>query len=220
MKQSDFIPRPDAEFNIFYKNIVDYVAAHSINWSEIPAVSVKELRSQYYDKWEPVYEAVLTPHIAQLTKEKNRIRAQSERSLRDFVNRFLRWPPVTDLDRNSMGIRNRKTVRTARPVPVSKPELEANTSVIRQISLRMRDNGATGWGKPVHVHHIQIAWNILDAPPDCISGLAHFETATANPIVLSFDEHQRGKRLYYAARWVNNTSKAGPWSEIHSSIIP
>ena len=148
------------------------------------------------------------------------MRVEVERSLRAFINRFLRWPSVTDIDRDKMAIRNWSTSRSPQPVPVSTPELEANTSTIRQIIFRMRDHGASNWGKPDYVHHIQIAWNILDAPPDSISQFTHLEVETASPITLSFEEHERGKRVYYAARWVNNTAKEGPYSEIQSAVIP
>jgi hypothetical protein len=42
----------------------------------------------------------------------------------------------------------------------------------------------------------------------------------ANPIVLRFEEDERGKRVYYAARWINNTSQSGPWSGIESAFVP
>jgi hypothetical protein len=30
----------------------------------------------------------------------------------------------------------------------------------------------------------------------------------------------RGKKLYFALRWENTRGEKGPWSEIHSTIIP
>ena len=217
---SDFIPRPDAAFNIFYKNIVDYVILHCARWEHIPQDNVDELQAQFANKWEAAYLPTLTPHYPQATTEKNRIRTESERALRAFINRFLRWPPVTDLDRNKMGIRNWSSTRSPQPVPTSVPEIEVVPSVIRQLCMRMRNAGAANWGKPDHVHHIQIAWDILDAPPQSISSFSHFEVETASPIVINFEEHERGKHVYYAARWVNNTAKEGPWGEIQSAVIP
>jgi len=72
--------------------------------------------------------------------------------MRAFINRFLRWPPVTDLDRDKMGIRNWNTIRTPKLVPATVTEIKADSSVIRQLSLRMRNHGTTTWGKPEHVH--------------------------------------------------------------------
>ena len=217
---TDFIPRQDAAFDAFLKNIVDYVINNCARWEHIPQDFVNELQEQFANKWTASYHETLVPHLPQLTKEKNRVRTETERFLRAFINRFLRWPPVTDLDRDKMGIRNWATSRAPQPVPSTLPELEINTSVLRQIGLRMRDHGATTWGKPDNVHHIQITWDILDSQPTSISSFSHFEVETANPITLLFEEHERGKRIYFAARWVNNTAKEGPWNEIGSAIIP
>ena len=217
---TDFIPRQDAAFNIFYKNLVDYVMLHNERWKHIPQDYVDELHEQFANKWETSYQATLVPHYPQVTTEKNRARAETERAVRAFINRFLRWPPVTDLDRDNMGIRNWATSRAPQPVPKTAPEIEVIISVIRQISLRMREAGSSSWGKPDNVHHIQLAWDILDAKPDSVSRFSHFEVETTSPITLTFEEHERGKHIYFAARWVNNTAKEGPWSEIHSAVIP
>jgi hypothetical protein len=160
------------------------------------------------------------PHIPQLTAEKNRVRTRTERALRAFINRFLRWPPVTDLERDKMGIRNWDTIRTPQPVPATVPEIEADTSVIRRLSFRLRDFGATNWGKPEHVRAMEFAWGIREGRPAIIGELPHLETATANPITLDFEEEERGARVFFAARWLNNTAQPGPWSDIESAIIP
>jgi len=220
MKQTDFIPRQDAAFNNFYKNLVDYVILNCSRWEHIPQDSVNELQEQFANKWEAAYLPTLTPHIPELTTEKKRSRIESERALRAFINRFLRWQPVTDLDRDKMGIRNWSTSRTPQPVPRTAPEIEVIISVLRQISLRMREAGSSGWGKPDHVHHIQLAWDILDTRPDSVSRFSHFEVETTSPIIITFEEYERGKHVYFAARWVNNTAKEGPWSEIISAVIP
>jgi hypothetical protein len=38
--------------------------------------------------------------------------------------------------------------------------------------------------------------------------------------VLEFEGHDRGKTLWYAARWENTRGLKGPWSPIESVIIP
>jgi hypothetical protein len=37
---------------------------------------------------------------------------------------------------------------------------------------------------------------------------------------MTFDEDQRGKRLYFAVRWETGAVKKGNWSDIFSAIIP
>jgi len=217
---NDFIPRTDAAFNTYYENLVEYVINNCARWECIPQDSVNELQEQFANKWEAAYLPTLQPHIPELTREKNRVRVEVERYLRAFINRFLRWPPVTDMDRDKMGIRNWSVTKSPQPVPVNVPEIGVMPSVLRQITIRVRNAGAPGWGKPDHVHHIQLAWDILEAPPQSINSLSHMEVETTSPITLTFEEYERGKHVYFAARWVNNTAKEGPWSEIHSAVIP
>jgi hypothetical protein len=219
MRHTDFIPRPDAAFENFFKIITSNVLDNSARWKHIPLDDAHELENQY-DMWNNAYEKTLVPHIPQLTVEKNRVRTRTERYLRAFINRFLRWPPVTDLERDKMGIRNPDLVRTPSPVPTTVPEIETNTSVIRELSLRMRDFGAAAWGKPEHVRSMELAWGIREDRPGEVGGLPHLEAATANPIVLTFEEEERGRRVFFAARWLNNTAQAGPWSDIESAVVP
>jgi hypothetical protein len=219
MSRQDFIPRPDAAFDTFYRNILDYVDGNNSRWGHIPQNDVDQLE-QEFTAWHEAYERTLVPHIPQLTLEKNRVRVTMERALRAFINRFLRWPPVTDLDRDKMGIRNWDTIRTEQPVPSSVPEMEFVTSVIREITIRYRDFGSTHWAKPDHVHGIEIRWAILDSRPDTVDALVHIELDTANPLTLVFDEGERGKRIFVSARWFNNTTHTGPWSDIESAFIP
>jgi len=219
MSQTDFIPRRDADFDVFFRNLTDFVLDYNPRWGHIPQDDVDKLEILFTD-WTGAWEKTLVPHIPQLTTEKNRVRVASERALRAFINRFLRWPPVTDLDRDKMGIRNWDTIRTPQGAPTTVPEIEADSSVIRQISLRLRDFGAVTWAKPEHVHGMELTWGIRESRPNLTGELPHFETETANPIVLAFEEEERGLRVFYAARWVNNTSQSGPWSDIESAIIP
>jgi len=219
MNHTDFIPRPDAAFETFFRNLTEYVIDNAVRWGHIPAPDVVALELEF-TRWHTAYAATLVPHIPQLTLEKNRVRTETERALRAFINRFLRWPPVSDLDRDKMGVRNWDTTPTEQPAPATIPEIEADSSVIRVLSLRLRDHGATHWAKPAHVRGMELAWGIADARPGDVSFLPHLETATANPIVLEFTEEERGLRVFYAARWLNNTLQHGHWSDIESAIVP
>jgi hypothetical protein len=80
--------------------------------------------------------------------------------------------------------------------------------------------GAASWGKPDHVRLMELAWGIREDRPGEVRELPHLESATANPIVLTFEEEERGLRVFFAARWLNNTAQSGPWSDIESAVIP
>jgi hypothetical protein len=105
-------------------------------------------------------------------------------------------------------------------VPTSYPEIEAITAVIRELSLRVRDFGAKRWGKPGHVHGFTLRWGIMDERPGDVESLPNVVDATKSPVVLQFKDSDRGRRVYFAARWFNNTEKPGPWSDIESAFVP
>ena len=219
MSQSDFIPRPDAAFNTFLLNLFNYASGQKGTWGHLGGDDLTALQSEI-KAWTLIYEQTLVPHIPQITQEKNRVRVTTERALRAFINRFLRWPPVSDFDRDKMGIRNWDTIRTPQPVPSTVPEIETNSSTIRILSQRIREHGSQNWAKPDHVHSIELAWGIKDARPTHVGELPHLETITANPVELHFEEEERGKRVFFAARFLNNTAQPGPWSDIESAFVP
>ena len=47
-------------------------------------------------------------------------------------------------------------------------------------------------------------------PPASIEALTHSDFDTASPFTLTFDESDRGKRVYFCLRWESNTNLKGP----------
>jgi hypothetical protein len=39
-------------------------------------------------------------------------------------------------------------------------------------------------------------------------------------VEIEFPGHDRGRTVYFAARWENNTGKKGPFTTIFSTVIP
>jgi hypothetical protein len=96
-----------------------------------------------------VYEKTLPPHSPQLTAEKNRVRAETEKCLRRFVNRFLRYEPVTDLDRDYMKIPNPDLIRTPHTDIKEVVEFELRLRNIREVVVNFWVKGETNRAKPV-----------------------------------------------------------------------
>jgi len=216
----DFIPRQDAAFEVFFRNLVTYVLDNYKRWGHIPQEDVGQLENQYTD-WSEAYEVTLRPHLPQLTLEKNRVRKASERGLRAFINRFLRWPPVTDLDRDKMGVRNPDVIRTPHFTVEEVVELELSLRNIRQVIIDFWIKGETTTkAKPPGYDGAVLVWEILDEPPRDIHDLTQHTMASRTPHALIFTEPDRGKTVYIAAAWQNERGYIGNWSEIVSAIIP
>ncbi|MDR0743629.1 MAG: hypothetical protein LBF05_04640, partial [Tannerella sp.] len=67
---------------------------------------------------------------------------------------------------------------------------------------------------------VEIRWAILSAPPGSIDELIHSSFVIHTPFTLTFDESERGKKVYFILRWENTRGQKGPWSEIVSAVIP
>jgi hypothetical protein len=221
----DYIPQNAAEFNDFALNLLHYVeemvfGSNNPPWDGlIPEARFDEFNMSY-TRFARAHEIAIGIPTSANIRRRQKAQKETASIIRALVNQYLRFPPVTDADRIAMRIPNHDTIRTPSPVPTSVPEIETDTSVIRELSMRLRDFGAASWGKPGHVRLMELAWGIREDRPAEVVELPRLESATANPIVLTFEEEQRGKRVYFAARWLNNTAQSGPWSDIESAVIP
>jgi hypothetical protein len=90
----------------------------------------------------------------------------------------------------------------------------------RQVAVYLRELAGDKRGKPTKVHGAQILYEIRDEPPAVAEDLRHSSFATITTMVYTFTEAERGKRVYFAARWENSSGKKGPWSDVISAIIP
>jgi hypothetical protein len=70
------------------------------------------------------------------------------------------------------------------------------------------------------VHGAEILYEIRDDAPALAEDLRHSSFATKTRMVYTFTEAERGKKVYFAARWENTRGEKGPWSDVVSAIIP
>jgi len=129
-------------------------------------------------------------------------------------------PPLVASDFIALGLRPHDMEPTRHPVPTSVPEIEAITAVIRELGFRFRDYGARRWALPALVDGIEFRWEIKEGRPEHIHQLANVDLISAGVHTLKFDENDRGKRVFFAARWLNSRKEGGPWSDIESAVIP
>ena len=219
----NYIPRNDAAFDKFFKYITQYVALKSTGsspaWGHIPQEDRNAL-SNVYIAWYDAYALTFQPHIKSVGDEKTRQRKAAEKALRHFVNRFLRYEPVTDADRTNMGIPNPDHIRTPRTVVLQMVALEIDPEKIRVLKARLRVRGAESTAKPQGYHGVDIRYDVLDSPPASVHDLRRSDFATRSIHRFHFNEEERGKRAYFAMRWQNGSGVRGEWSEIVSAIVP
>ncbi|MDR0404131.1 MAG: hypothetical protein LBH35_11165 [Treponema sp.] len=221
------IPRGDADFDKFFKNINQYVAQQcggsSPRWTHIPQAARTAL-VDVYTAWYTAYAVTFKPCTPPERAEKTRQHKLAEKALRDFINIYLRYhPDVTAEDKENMGLHIPDGTRT----PVNPPEEGPDYGLV-QLGPRML--GINYWygpgrkgSKPRGVEGARIYYGVLDAPPAEQAALPASVWATRCPHAITFRETDRGRRAYFALKWeVRRGGKSGEsgWSEILSEIIP
>jgi hypothetical protein len=211
--QTDYIPRPNNAFDLFFRNITRYAARKCggapPEWNHIPKQALDELQDTY-TTWYAAFALTLKPHSAVETQQRNRERHVSERALRAFVNQYLRYPPVTNLDRNEMRIPNPDRTRTPHIDVTETVEFATRLNNIREILVDFWIKGSTGKAKPHAYDGAVIIWTISGTPPARLEDLTRHTMASKTPHTLSFDETERGKTVYIALAWQNGRGNLGP----------
>jgi hypothetical protein len=220
----NFIPRRDSDFDPWFKNLCQYAAlkcgGSPPDWNHIPQADLDALNASYA-AWHTAYSAVLQPHSDVDIAAKTAARAEAEKVIRPFKRRFLDDPPVTDADRVAMGLHVKDHTRTPTGKITEEVDAENDSGVIRRCAWHYFIKGGTGRGKPPHAHGVECAWALLDHSPAGIGELVNRVIDTASPLILHFNEEDRGRRFYCCFRWIGTVEgHEGDWSEIFSAIIP
>jgi hypothetical protein len=146
---------------------------------------------------------------------KNRAKQPVKSALRYFANIGIRYNNLmTEEDKHSYG------VRTPISTPTTYPEANLDTSVIRRVILRFQDSGTKKRRRPAGIIGAEIRWALLEREPASAAELGNADFCVTTPFTLTFDEKERGQRLYFCLRWESTTNIKGPYGEICSVVIP
>jgi hypothetical protein len=221
----NYIPGPDAEFASWFDNLVRQVGLHTMgaapDWTHIPA-EAKDGLMEAHGRWQMAYqEAQDVPTPANI-HEKTRVREAEEKdAIRPFVRQYLHCDPVTDKQRDEMGIPNWDKVKTPIGVPASRPLIvDLHSLGGFQIKVWFADEGSPGSGSILYGCNgclLFFAWS--EEPITDVDKLIHTELMTASPHVVDVPHDAQAKFLSCAARWQNNKGKLGPWSDIHNVVV-
>jgi len=215
----DYVPHNSAYFNRFMSNLLEYVSLKAPVWTNIPAERIEEL-SAAYDAFYAAFMAMRGPHNAAQTAARRETQAECTRVLRAFVNQFLRFPPVNNIDRIEMGIPNHDIIRTDHMVVTEMVDFVVHLSSIRELVVDFWIKGAEHRAKPNGYDGAVIIWGLRDTPPSSPEELEHHAMASRTPFLLHFAEAERGKTVFIALAWQNERGILGHWSEYKSAIIP
>jgi hypothetical protein len=147
----DYVPQNAAQFNVFVRNIIQYVEAKTAGadaaWTNIPQDRTAILKDSHLLFEQAFNTALETPTRAN-TLRRQEAQTATTSILREFVNQFLRFPPVTNPDRAEMGILNHDTIRTDHKVVTEIVDFVIHLSSIRELVIDFWIQGSSHKAKP------------------------------------------------------------------------
>jgi hypothetical protein len=232
----DYVPQNAAQFNVFVRNIIQYVEAKTAGaepqpsakregspldaaWTNIPQDRTAILKDSHLLFEQAFNTALETPTRAN-TLRRQEAQTATASILREFVNQFLRFPPVTNPDRAEMGIPNHDTIRTDHKVVTEIVDFVIHLSSIRELVIDFWIQGASHKAKPHGYDGAVIIWGLRDTPPETPDQLEHHTMASRTPFTLHFEETERGRTVYAGLAWQNERGIMGAWSEYKSAVVP
>jgi hypothetical protein len=215
------IPEKDTDFNDAQKVIATKAIANIGQWG----LDAQWMATEFIpasQQWEDIWQQYKDPETrtSVITFEKNEARKKYEHFLRFLILGLEYNPLVSDDDLAKMEIHRKSSKRTPVDIPNHRPGLKVISSELRIIVIAFFNILTGRRGKPTGVHGIEFRWAILEAYPTDIEQLIHSYFDTRSPFTLEFKESERGKIVYYCARWENTRGEKGPWSEIMEVIVP
>jgi hypothetical protein len=221
MRNVDYIPRKDGEFDILQDSVYAVVSEKAAQWL-IPNACVSALTAPRA-RWITAVTAYRNTAIrtSAVVQEKNDARKNYVSVLRNFIQgQLVRNSNVTDADRRSMGLPVYDRTPTKPGVPTSRMEMEVFFSQIVQHVIRVRDSETKSAAKPRHVIGFELWRRIGGETKPVIEEMQLVELVVRSPHKLEYSFAERGKYVWYTSRWVNTRGEKGPWSEFVSAIVP
>jgi hypothetical protein len=149
------------------------------------------------------------------------VRKVTEKAFRDFINQYLRFPPVTDEDREVMGIPNHDTKPTTHPAPNTVAIINGLEQVLgHRILLRFHDqNVEIGQAIPYGYNGCLLSFFVGAEKVEDVALLTRTALMTRSPWTLDLSPDDEGKWLSVAVRWQNSKGELGAWSAIQHIVV-
>lgn len=219
-KKTDYIPRSDAEFDVWQENIVNQLKSDKDKFS-----FAKESETEL-DTLQTEWQARNAAHLAAQSAAaaarvaKDEIRAQYEAALRRQVQMTQNSPGVTDADRAQLRITRRDTQPTAPAAPATRPVAQVDTGQRLRHKLMVTDElTPTSRSKPSGTSYYEVWVKIGGNAPASPDELRFLDTSTTSAFVAEYSGADAGKTAHYMLRWVNSRKEKGPWSQTVSATI-
>ena len=216
----DFVPSNASLFHEWANSLLSYITpAKQAAWS-IPKAQMDEVQGKMDAFSNLQNDFPNDPTRAQI-KKRNAAQREAMLAIRYLVRFYLRRDVVTDPDLIAMGIPPISHTRTLHINVTETVAFEFRMSPFFTVTVdfwqaelehtKAKPNGYMG---------AEFIWNIGSEEPASPDDYRYKLMLSRRPHRFVFDKDDRGKTVWFAARWQNARGNTGVWSPAQSTIIP
>lgn len=217
---NDYIPRPDAAFEAWSYQFVNYAGTNLVALGLVAGDLLPVSEAQ------AIWQAEFQDHVAaqaaaqDARQQKDAARATFESAIRALVARLQASPAVSDAERAGLGITIPDTIPTPVGAPTTRPILSVDTSQRLRHTIAFSDEATpTSVAKPAGVRGCEIFVKVGGAAPLDLSECTYLATDTRTPYLAEYDGSEANQVAHYIGRWVSTRAEPGPLSETVSVTI-
>lgn len=143
------------------------------------------------------------------------------KAIRDFARTSVRNNPfLNDELRQELGVHIPDTTPTPQLRPIDAPNTTVDgTSSHLQHRVKALNPETGKTGKPTGVHGVRFVWQVGGERPHNGASMLKGQFSRKPDIIVSHDESDRGKPVYYASCYENTKGEAGPWSIVVDAYL-
>lgn len=218
MNQPSYIPARDADFNDWFQNFEDLLAANPTNYGLV--VGDATVVSGQWAIWNPAYLTAINPttRTSATVASKDGARVTAVATIRPYAQSISRNMGVSDELKIGIGVNLPNNVPVPIPPVTTAPALLLQSAAPLQHILQYRDSTTpTSKAKPFGAVGLEVWRNVgvtaVTNPTQC----QLYGTWTKTPNISSFVHGDEGKIATYFSRWITRSgaggqAQPGPWS--------
>ena len=221
--KTEFVPRPDGDFNTWQQNFAQQAADFLINNLISEELAIKLLTAQI--AWNQAYPTHIAAQAAEAAAAaaKAEARATFEKVAREAARAIQAYPLTTDSDRANMGITVAKPTRTPTAAPKTRPVAQVGVAQRLKHTLRFSDESTpTRKAKPAGAIGAEVRLTLVNPgqpTPTNPDALSYLTLATDGEAEAVFKSEDGGKTAVYMLRWVAPGGVVGPWSDVVTGTV-
>ena len=215
------IPKVPSKFNKRQKTVIDLLQSKGKDWGVVAAVITDTVALQ--TKYTPLYDVSVNNITRSVGNTLKRNAFQKDYFYPGlemvYTKHLINNPLIEADDKAAMGIHSPNTSRTPIPDVTTSPIMKVMNGESLYHIFTMRNAATNRIGKPPGVHFCEIWFKVGDPEPTGFKDTSEKRNLNKSGSSIMFDMADKGKVVYYFARWVMKSGAWGPWTKVFNCII-